>query len=74
MGMSVIGYSDSSGAIFKEKGIKFKDVLAHKKRYGTLSTMKGVKHMTNETLLEQKCDILAPCALESAITKKNAIK
>jgi len=74
MGMSVIGYSDSSGAIFKEKGIKFKDVLAHKKRYGTLSTMKGVKHMTNETLLEQKCDILAPCALESAITKKNADK
>ena len=36
--------------------------------------MKGVKHMTNATLLEQKCDILAPCALEGAIHKKNADK
>ena len=74
LGVKVIGYSDSSGAIFNEKGIKFKDVLAHKKREGKLSTIKGVKHMSNETLLEQKCDILAPCALEGVITKKNADK
>lgn len=72
LGIKVVGYSDSSGAIFNEKGIKFKDVLAHKKKSGKLSTMKGVKHMLNDTLLEQKCDILAPCALEGAITNKNA--
>ena len=74
LGVKVIGYSDSSGAIFNEKGIKFKEVLAHKKKEGKLSTMKGVKHMSNESLIEQKCDILAPCALEGAITEKNANK
>jgi len=74
LGVKVISYSDSSGAIFNEKGIKFKEVLAHKKKEGKLSTMKGVKHMSNESLIEQKCDILAPCALEGAITEKNANK
>jgi len=74
LGIKITGYSDSSGAIFNEKGIKFKDVLAHKNKEGKLSTMKGVKHMSNESLLEQKCDILVPCAVEGVITEKNANK
>jgi len=72
LGIKVIGYSDSSGAIFNSKGIKFKEVLEHKKKEGKLATMNGVIHMSNESLLTQKCDILAPCALEGIITRKNA--
>jgi glutamate dehydrogenase (NAD(P)+) len=35
---------------------------------------KGCTHITNEDVLETKCDILVPAALENQITKVNADK
>ena len=34
--------------------------------------LKGAERITNEELLEVKCDILVPAALENQITLKNA--
>jgi len=74
LGVKVIGYSDSSGAIYNPKGISFKEAMAYKQKNKSLKGFKGAKAMSNEELLEQKCDILVPAALENAITKENADK
>lgn len=68
----VIGLSDSSTAIYNEKGLDVAKVIKFKKSKGELKGFKGVKHISHAKLLELKCDILVPAALENSITKKNA--
>ena len=74
MGIKVIAVSDSKGGIYNPNGLNPHEVLAHKKKTGTVVGLNGTKKITNEQLLETKCDILAPCALENVITKENAEK
>lgn len=74
LGVTIIGYSDSSGAIFNKKGIKFEDVLKFKIKHKSLQKFPNTEAMSNEKLLEQNCDILVPAALENVITEKNADK
>ncbi|MFT7327931.1 MAG: glutamate dehydrogenase/leucine dehydrogenase [Crocinitomicaceae bacterium] len=76
-GFSIVGISDSGGAIYKEEGL---DVvtIAEKKSQGRISlhdmfeSDESVQKITNEELLIQVCDILIPAALENQITKENA--
>tara|TARA_Y100000034_G_scaffold130215_1_gene188083 strand:+ start:4883 stop:6124 length:1242 start_codon:yes stop_codon:yes gene_type:complete len=72
LGVKIIGYSDSSGAIYNPKGIKYKEAQDYKKNNKSLKGFKGAKALTNEELLTQKCDILIPAALENVITDVNA--
>lgn len=74
MGIKVIAVSDSKGAIYNPDGLNPHEILAHKKKTGSVVGLRGTKKITNEQLLEMKCDILAPCALENVITKENADK
>ena len=74
LGVKIIGYSDSSGAIFNKNGIKFEDALEFKIKNESLRKFPKAEAMSNEQLLEQNCDILVPAALENVITKKNADK
>lgn len=74
MGIKVIAASDSKGAIYNPDGLNPHEILAHKKKTGSVVGLRGTKKITNEQLLEMKCDILAPCALENVITKENANK
>ena len=74
LGVKIIGYSDSSGAIFNKNGIKFEDALKFKIKNKSLRKFPNAEAMSNEQLLEQNCDILVPAALENVITKKNADK
>ncbi len=74
MGIKLIAVSDSKGGIYNPDGLQPRDVLAHKKKTGTVVGLKGTERITNKELLEMKCDILAPCALENVITKENARK
>lgn len=71
-GYKIVGVSDSKGAIYNEKGLDPEEVLAHKKETGSVKGFKGAKDITNEELLVQPCDILAPAALENVITAENA--
>lgn len=72
MGIKVIAVSDSKGGIYKEDGLNPHEVLEHKKKTGSVVGLKGTKKITNEQLLEMKCDIIVPCALENVITGNNA--
>ncbi|NWF87680.1 Glu/Leu/Phe/Val dehydrogenase [Candidatus Bathyarchaeota archaeon] len=72
MGWKIVAVSDSVGGIYNPKGLDPRKVYEHKSKTGSVVNYKGCKKITNEELLETKCDILVPAALENQITKANA--
>src|SRR5271169_986649 len=74
LGAKIVAVSDSRGGIWKADGLNVKAVEEHKKKTGSVVGFAGSKEITNEELLECKCDILVPAALENQITKRNADK
>lgn len=72
MGCKIIAVNDSRGGIHNSEGINPIAVFAHKQKTGSVSGFRGSKEVTNEELLELKCDILVPAAVENQITKSNA--
>jgi glutamate dehydrogenase (NAD(P)+) len=74
LGCKVIAVSDSSGGIYCPEGIIPSAVSAHKKKTGSVINYKNCTNITNGELLQTKCDILIPAALQNQITKDNADK
>jgi glutamate dehydrogenase (NAD(P)+) len=74
IGCKVIAVSDSTGGILCPDGLNPPDVLAHKGKTGSVQKYKGCKNISNQELLELKCDVLIPAALENQITRENADK
>ncbi len=74
MGCRVIAVSDVSGGYYNPKGLDIPAMSAYAKRNRSLAgyTAEGLEQVSNAELLELKCDILAPCALENQITEQNA--
>jgi len=70
-GYKVVAVSDSRGAIYSADGLDPRKVLEHKKTTGSVQGFDGADDKTNEELLTSDCDILAPAALENAITSEN---
>lgn len=70
-GMTVVGLSDSSGAIWSPKGLQPERVLTFKKQTGSVQGFPGTKAISNEQLLASRVDLLIPAALENVITKRN---
>jgi glutamate dehydrogenase (NAD(P)+) len=57
-----------------EAGLDPDEAFSCKQESGTVCTMKGVKQVSNEELLELNVDVLIPAAIENVITEKNAGK
>ncbi|MBM4400354.1 MAG: Glu/Leu/Phe/Val dehydrogenase [Crenarchaeota archaeon] len=74
MGCKVIAVSDSSGGIYCPDGINPEEVRAHKSKTGSVINYKNCTNITNEELLQTKCAILIPAALQNQIRKDNADK
>jgi glutamate dehydrogenase/leucine dehydrogenase len=78
MGCKIVAVSDSAGGIYSSRGLNPYEVYEHKLKTGSVVNFKGCDkgctHITNEDVLETKCDILVPAALENQITKVNADK
>jgi len=72
MGCKIVAVSDSVGGIYCSKGLNPYKIYEHKSKTGSVINYKGCKNIKNEELLETKCDILIPAALENQITKANA--
>jgi glutamate dehydrogenase/leucine dehydrogenase len=72
IGLKVVAVSDSTGGIYCPEGLNPEAVLAHKEKTVTVQNFKNCKNISNEELLELKCDVLIPAALENQITCKNA--
>jgi|TARA_Y100000031_G_C8248215_1_gene399210 glutamate dehydrogenase/leucine dehydrogenase len=73
-GYKIVGMSDSKGAIYNAGGFDPEEIQKIKKEKGSVVDFEGVIKLTNEELLEQECDILAPAALENQLTSANAAK
>ena len=71
-GARVVAVSDSRGGAYSSKGLEPSQVAEHKAKSGSVAGFKGAERITNEELLEVKCDVLMPAALENQITQKNA--
>ena len=74
MGCKIVAVSDSVGGIYCSEGLNPRYIYEHKSKTSSVVNYKGCKNITNEELLETKCDILIPAALENQITKANADK
>jgi glutamate dehydrogenase (NAD(P)+) len=72
LGATVVAISDSSGGILNPRGVDVAAAIAHKRAGRPLVEWEGGDRITNEELVVLDCDVLAPCALEQAITKENA--
>jgi glutamate dehydrogenase (NAD(P)+) len=73
-GAKIVAVSDSKGGIYNADGLNPHTVEEHKHKTGSVVGFPGAKSITNDEVLETKCDILIPAALENQITKKNAEK
>lgn len=73
-GAKIIAISDYTGGIHNPKGIDIKKALTYVKYQKVLRDFDGGDAISNEDLLELKCTVLVPAALERVITEKNAPK
>jgi glutamate dehydrogenase (NAD(P)+) len=71
-GARLVAATDSRGGVYSSRGLDPVRLAEHKRETGSLVGFKGAERITNEELLETKCDILVPAALENQITQKNA--
>jgi glutamate dehydrogenase/leucine dehydrogenase len=72
MGCKIVALSDSAGGVHSSNGLDPYDVRKHKSKTGSVVSYKDSKNVTNEEVLETKCDILIPAALENQIRRDNA--
>jgi len=71
LGCKILAVSDSTGGICSSKGLNPYKVYKHKSKTGSVTNFEGSENVTNKEILETKCDILIPAALENQITKTN---
>ena len=74
IGVKVIGVSDRTGGFVDEKGLPVEKLLELADKNHSLEGCPYGDKISNEELLELKCDVLVPTALEMQITKANAAK
>ncbi|MGD0979409.1 MAG: Glu/Leu/Phe/Val dehydrogenase [Candidatus Bathyarchaeia archaeon] len=74
LGCKILAVSDSTGGICTSKGLNPYEVFEHKSKTGSVLNFKGTENVTNKEILETKCDILIPAALENQITRTNVDK
>jgi glutamate dehydrogenase (NAD(P)+) len=71
LGGRVVAVSDVSGGLHNERGINIPDLVRFVKENKVIMGFPEATPITNEELLGLKVDILAPCALDGAITAEN---
>jgi glutamate dehydrogenase (NAD(P)+) len=72
IGVKVIGVSDRTGGFFDPNGLPVDKLLEVAYKNHSLEGCPYGERISNEELLELKCDVLVPAALEMQITKSNA--
>jgi len=71
-GAKIIAISDYTGGIYNPKGLDVQKAVTYVQYQKTLKDFDGGEPISNEKLLELKCTVLVPAALERVITDKNA--
>ncbi|GAB3427602.1 Glu/Leu/Phe/Val family dehydrogenase [Niabella aquatica] len=72
-GAVIVGIAEYEGAISKPDGINVHELVAHRKRTGSVLNFPGAINLeSSKAGLELDCDILIPAALENVIDGENA--
>jgi glutamate dehydrogenase (NAD(P)+) len=71
IGVKVVGVSDRTGGFHDEKGLPVERLLEVADKNHSLEGCPYGGKISNAELLELKCDILVPAAMEMQITKEN---
>ena len=71
-GLTVVAISDKTTGVYNPNGIMVDDALDWVQKNRFLQGYPGGEVVTNEEVLELEVDVIAPCALENVITRKNA--
>ncbi len=71
-GAKIVAVSDSRGGVYHADGLNPHALEEHKRKTGSVVGFPGSKPISNEELLETKCDVLVPAALENQLTERNA--
>ena len=71
-GVKIIGVSDVVTGIYNPAGLSVKALLEHVARHRSLAGFAGGEAVNNRDLLQIRCDILVPAALQNQITAENA--
>jgi glutamate dehydrogenase (NAD(P)+) len=72
IGLKVVGVSDRTGGFVDPKGLPIDKLLEVADRSHSLEDCPYGDRISNQELLELKCDVLVPAALEMQITEVNA--
>jgi len=73
-GCKIIGVGDVYGSIYNPQGLDITKLSKHFADTGSVIKYKDADSIENKDLLELKCDVLIPAALEGQIRKNNAGK
>lgn len=73
-GFKIIAVSDINDGIYNSRGLNINKLLDHVKEAETVIGFPDSDRITNEELISLNCDILAPCAVASALNESNANK
>lgn len=73
-GHKILAMSDSKGGIYSENGLDPAAVEKYKRTHGSLAGFPETMPINNRELLELRCDVLVPAALENQFTMENAKK
>ena len=72
-GAKMIGVAEIEGSIYDPDGIDLEDLVAFRKENDSILGFGNTEELENNTkVLEEKCDILIPAALENQINEDNA--
>lgn len=71
-GAKIIAISDYTGGFYNPRGIDIPKALNFVRYQKVLRDFDGGEPISNEALLELKCTVLVPAALERVITEQNA--
>ncbi|CAN5480523.1 Glu/Leu/Phe/Val dehydrogenase dimerization domain-containing protein [soil metagenome] len=71
-GAKIIAVSDVSGGLYNSNGLDIPELLKWVSENKVIKGFPNAESISNEALLELKCDVLAPCAMENQITAENA--
>jgi glutamate dehydrogenase (NAD(P)+) len=72
LSVKIIGVSDRTGGFYDPKGLPVEKLLELADKNHSLENCPYGEKISNAELLELKCDLLVPAALEMQITKENA--
>jgi glutamate dehydrogenase (NAD(P)+) len=71
-GLTIVAISDKTTGIYNPNGINVQDALDYVEKNRFLEGYTEGETVGSDDILELECDVLAPCALENVITRRNA--